>query len=69
MIIYVRRNCTSPDLSDLEVLVSPSLSVDTTPTLTPDIVPASDNNMAANMTEEESQHNLDNLVQDLSGEF
>ena len=69
MIIYVRRNCTSPDLSDLEVLISPSLSVDTTPTLTPDIVPASDNNMAANMTEEESQHNLDNLVQDLSGEF
>ena len=72
-----RRSCTSPDLSDLEVLISPTLSVDTTPTLTPDIVttptpdivPAADNNMADNITEEESHQNLDNLIQDLSGQI
>ena len=32
----VRSNCTSPDLTGLEVVINPSLSIDTTPVLTPE---------------------------------
>ena len=31
-----RRTCTSPDLAGLEVVITPSLSIDTTPVLTPE---------------------------------
>ena len=32
----VGSNCTSPDLTGLEVVITPSLSIDTTPVLTPE---------------------------------
>jgi len=34
----LRNKCSSPDLADLEVVISPSISIDTTPVLNPEVL-------------------------------